>query len=554
MIRCSQILREERLPPLPEEPKLNTGPKFGLKEMHELLQTIREECQATSQRHEVLLNRLLENQQPVLDPVVGPDTRGSGDLPDSAFLEGAVEQQEPLEKSPKPVTPREPPAKEEEVRGSGKVTAEPSTGAEDDDDHVLASSSSSQVIVLHDGTCRGKIRAIMSSRKFDGVMGVLICLNVLMMFIELEKTGYQAAVELKLREDTGAWDSTGGPFQAIEDFFNIVFFLELTLRFVVDCYDSVRSIAVWFDAFIVLTSFVDYFFKFVMSGSGGANVNFLRMARLIKLVKLFRAFKAAAVFSELRILIKTLLTSMMALTWSVVLLSFIMLFSGLVMAQLTTGFIHDEGQELEIRTWVFEHYGSGSRAVYTLFEATLSGGWPNYARNLIENVSFYYAFFWILYVLIVVFAVMRVVSALFLQNTLKMANADDELMHMDKMKKKEAYIAKLKDFLASADKDGNGNMDQRELKQVLHRPDIQQWLDIIGLESHEVMGLFHVLDDGHGEITHVELLNGMMKLSNGVRAIDSVLLQRDMGRLLKAADQLCGKFGLPAWRVPVASA
>ena len=41
---------------------------------------------------------------------------------------------------------------------------------------------------------------------------------------------------------------------------------------------------------------------------------------------------------------------------------------------------------------------------------------------------------------------------------------------------------------------------------------------------------------GHGEITHVELLNGMMKLSNGVRAIDSVLLQRDMGRLLKAAE------------------
>jgi Ca2+-binding EF-hand superfamily protein len=262
------------------------------------------------------------------------------------------------------------------------------------------------------------------------------------------------------------------------------------------------------------------------------------MARLIKLVKLFRAFKAAAVFSELRILIKTLLTSMMALTWSGVLLSFIMLFSGLVMAQLAAGFIDEETNEYDLRKWTYEHYGSGSRAFYTLFEATLSGGWPNYARPLIEHVHSAYAIFWLCYVLIVVFAVMRVVSALFLQNTLKMASADDELMHLDKMNRKAAYISKLKDFLAQSDADGSGTMDQKELASVLHLPDIQSWLDVIGLESHEVMGLFHVLDDGHGEITHEELLGGMMKLSGGVRAIDSVLMQRDMKRILKSLDMI----------------
>lgn len=140
--------------------------------------------------------------------------------------------------------------------------------------------------------------------------------------------------------------------------------------------------------------------------------------------------------------------------------------------------------------------------------------------------------------LIVVFAVMRVVGALFLQNTLKMASADEEMMHVEKMNKKKAYMERLRTFLQNSDKDGNGNMDEAELGVVLQRADIASWLDAIGLETHEVMGLFNVLDDGHGEITHEELLNGMMKLSGGVRAIDSVVMQRDIKRVLRGVDQV----------------
>merc|ERR1712093_313003 len=92
--------------------------------------------------------------------------------------------------------------------------------------------------------------------------------------------------------------------------------------------------------------------------------------------------------------------------------------------------------------------------------------------------------------------------------------------------------------MGNSDKDGSGTMDGEEIKVVLKRDDIASWLDAIGLESHEVMGLFHVLDDGHGEITHNELLAGMMKLSGGVRAIDSVVMQRDVKRVLRGIEQV----------------
>eukprot|EP00418_Pyrodinium_bahamense_P023839 CAMPEP_0179132258 /NCGR_PEP_ID=MMETSP0796-20121207/62854_1 /TAXON_ID=73915 /ORGANISM="Pyrodinium bahamense, Strain pbaha01" /LENGTH=52 /DNA_ID=CAMNT_0020831197 /DNA_START=1 /DNA_END=155 /DNA_ORIENTATION=+ len=52
-----------------------------------------------------------------------------------------------------------------------------------------------------------------------------------------------------------------------------------------------------------------------------------------------------------------------------------------------------------------------------MFEATFSGCWPTYARPLIERVSVWYAAFFILYVTIVVFSTVRIVSALFLRDT-----------------------------------------------------------------------------------------------------------------------------------------
>merc|ERR1719253_2414707 len=99
----------------------------------------------------------------------------------------------------------------------------------------------------------------------------------------------------------------------------------------------------------------------------------------------------------------------------------VILFCGLMIAQLVSGFIDDDSAELEHRKWVFNYYGSSSRACWTLFEATLSGGWPNYARKMIENVSTFYAIFWLAYVLFVYFTIMKVLTAIFLQKTMKMA-------------------------------------------------------------------------------------------------------------------------------------
>lgn len=68
--------------------------------------------------------------------------------------------------------------------------------------------------------------------------------------------------------------------------------------------------------------------------------------------------------------------------------------------------------------WVWNRYGTTYRAFYTLYEITFAGNWPSNVRPILEKVSHAYVIFYFLYVTIIVFAVIRVISAIFLKDTL----------------------------------------------------------------------------------------------------------------------------------------
>merc|ERR1712118_212968 len=71
--------------------------------------------------------------------------------------------------------------------------------------------------------------------------------------------------------------------------------------------------------------------------------------------------------------------------------------------------------------------------------------------------------------------------------------------------------------------DGNGTLDKKEFDAMINNPDIQAWLTIIGLEMHEIKGLFTVLDDGDGVISYQEFVGGCMRLKGNARALTRFL-------------------------------
>merc|ERR1712048_949268 len=105
-----------------------------------------------------------------------------------------------------------------------------------------------------------------------------------------------------------------------------------------------------------------------------------------------------------------------------------MTMGALMMSNLLDGFIRNESEDYEMRHWVWRHYGTSTRALYTMFEFTLSGCWPGYARPIMEEVSYAFAPFFIIYVCFVLFAVLRVITAIFLKETMDTANNDTEML------------------------------------------------------------------------------------------------------------------------------
>ena len=115
------------------------------------------------------------------------------------------------------------------------------------------------------------------------------------------------------------------------------------------------------------------------------------------------------------------------------------------------------------------------------------------------------------HVVIVVFAVTRVITALFLKDTLQVASADAEMVMQERVLKRAKYIDKLNELFSKADTSGDGKISLEEFKEMMEMPQVQTWFQMLDLEVHEVVSLFNLLDDGDGLITHDEFLNGVMR-------------------------------------------
>jgi len=363
------------------------------------------------------------------------------------------------------------------------------------------------------------------------------------MCLQLEHQGSLAAVHLQLTPDTSLFSTWGNAFDIIEYVFTGWFLIEMLVRTWGHGFGMFRSPYNVFDAAIVLATLIDALGQAFQALGGSTNISFARLLRNLRLVKFMRAFGVAALFTELRVLIKTVTSSFMALLSSMVLLTLIFVAAGILLSQLLSGFITETEHDLQLRLWVYKHYGSGLRAVYTIFEVTLSGCWPNYARPLIEDVNAWYALFFVVYVVIVVFAVIRIVGALFLTATIKAAGEDLAMTIMHKAKERHNYAQNLHRLLArcfrSDDNPDNDLLTLAEAEEKLRDPEFRLQLQALGLEDYELSGLVAILDEGEG-VTFDEFVQAAMRIKGMAKGIDTVLIMHQQRQIVASFRELSG--------------
>merc|ERR1719316_1760178 len=162
-------------------------------------------------------------------------------------------------------------------------------------------------------------------------------------------------------------------------------------------------------------------------------------------------------------------------------------------------------------------YGSVLFALYSLYQA-MSGGadWGDVASPLVNRISGLFAPVFCIYIAFAVFAVLNVVTGVFVNEAMLMASRDQELVIQEQLSQEGNEIDDFTRMFEEADTDGNGMVNWQEMKDHLDDPRVKAYFKALNLDVAEAQMLFKILDlDGSGEISVNEFVQGCIKVKGG---------------------------------------
>eukprot|EP00429_Kryptoperidinium_foliaceum_P011731 CAMPEP_0176040438 /NCGR_PEP_ID=MMETSP0120_2-20121206/20051_1 /TAXON_ID=160619 /ORGANISM="Kryptoperidinium foliaceum, Strain CCMP 1326" /LENGTH=582 /DNA_ID=CAMNT_0017373835 /DNA_START=12 /DNA_END=1757 /DNA_ORIENTATION=- len=371
-------------------------------------------------------------------------------------------------------------------------------------------------------------------RRLEILTSALVVISAISLFVDVELTGQELARALESPTGSELDLASRSYFRVFEQIVNGVFVFELAFRLY-----KLRARFFWnhltrrFDAMngldfvIVIVCSIDLYLLPLLFGEASGSIQSMRILRLLRLTRALRVVRVMTTFSKLRILLLTTASSFMSLFWSMVLVCLIIYGSALALCQTLQTSVLDQDLPLDLRLWLFQWYGSGSRSLWTMFLVTFSGGWPNYVQRLIDEVHWTFSLIFVAYVWVVVFAITRIITALFLKDTLQVASDDAEMMAREQRSAKVKMARKLEKLFALVDTSQDGYISIDEFRNVVQLPTAQLYFTALDLQIGQACDLFALLDNGDGKVDLDEFCEGVMRLKGQARAVDMIVVMRD---------------------------
>eukprot|EP00930_Biecheleria_cincta_P001988 TRINITY_DN103066_c0_g1_i1.p1 TRINITY_DN103066_c0_g1~~TRINITY_DN103066_c0_g1_i1.p1 ORF type:complete len:615 (+),score=126.19 TRINITY_DN103066_c0_g1_i1:63-1907(+) len=355
---------------------------------------------------------------------------------------------------------------------------------------------------------------------YEFLLGALVLMNVLAIAVEFEYDGYLTGHKLgfpRMDSPPGeVWtESAAAAFYWLNVVFAVIFVADIILRVMFLRCVFFSSAANWLDLVVVLLATLELFDSTGLPINPGA----LRMLRLVKVVRAMRVLRLTRVMESLQWMLRCVKASLDVLLWSMCLLGVLQVIAGMIISQLAKPFLEDASISSEQRRQVFRYFGTFTKTTFTMFEIMFAN-WSPPARALLDNISDAYIGVIIVYRCVVGFAVLNIVNAVFVQQTMKVAQADHDFQVLQKQRQAEAYCTKLRAFFRTLDTSGDGLVSWQEFKVLLTDPKLKAWMSTLELEPYDLVHLFRMIDDGDGEISIDEFMDGAMRLRGLARSID----------------------------------
>lgn len=371
---------------------------------------------------------------------------------------------------------------------------------------------------------------------FDCFFVGVIAANTVLISVEMQYSSFDIGMSMGIEDfdkpGSQEWPGAVPTFRACEIVFGILYTAEIAMKVYALGRKYLKCAWHALDLLIVAMFYLEMIGELLGFFSGGdMDLVLLRLARFAKVLRIVKLVKNVRMLDPLTLMISSIGACAPVLLWSMLLLFAVHLLTSLFVHSTVRDFLENDAVEAERREVVFEYFGSFTRAQVSMFELTM-GNWIPITRGLAENIDESWGAFFVIYKIVVGFAIMKVVSGIFLHETFKCAATDDHIMILTKQRAYSQHVTKMSRLLKDADTGGDGMMDKAEFISVISKADIKMWLAAQEIEVRDPEAVFNLLDkDGDGIVERAELVARFAHMKGAARSVDLLLLSGEVAEV-----------------------
>lgn len=377
---------------------------------------------------------------------------------------------------------------------------------------------------------RSRLREIVETTCYGKIIGAIVIVSVVLIGVEIEYITHDPEADV-----SGFWIAQiACLFLFAVDIvlrlsaYGSEFFGCNTRRFRKDWKWNVFDVALTISMAIEITSEIGR----LQAHSQARMVRVFRLLRVVRALKVLRESKFAREFRKMAYAIQY---SLHTLTWSFLLLSFVVYFFATTFTQAVTEKVSEyEGVTLPDRVVLLRtHYGSIPRSFLSLYQATTGGrDWHDLFDPLCELPAINPALF-ILYIFVTVFGVANILTSVFVETVLASAKHYKEMLIQDKMFEKQIYKEHLKEVFSKIDADHSGQICIEEMQRLLSDPAMQQYLESIDIDPDSARSFFKLLDKDLSDLISLEeFCEGCLCLKGQAKSFDVHCMIYENNRML----------------------
>jgi len=375
-----------------------------------------------------------------------------------------------------------------------------------------------------------KLTRALQSHHFNTTIGLLIVLNAILIGV-LSDFEVQCAFDDEFDCDPIVLDV----LNLLNTSFTVIFAVELAVRLCVQRLDFCRARG-WqwniADAIVVVVSLVEE----ATLASAGLDFKYIRLLRLSRLVRTLRIVRTLPVFCTLRTMLNAIMNSAGSLIWAMVLIWFTMFLFAVAFTQGATQYAENPSAGEDQMELLDTFFSSLGMTLLTLFMCITGGlSWWEII-NVLLQIHGLFAVLFGFYISLMVLALLNIVTGIFVNDALELAQLDRDLMARFELEKREADMEKFGSIFSAVDTSKTGKVTLEEFLLHKEKSGVKALFTVLGLDVSDWIAFFEALDvGGNGELNLEDFVMGCMNLRGSAKTLDMVTL---MSNNHKIQDQL----------------